>query len=169
MRSALLLSPLSCAFFHAIHAFEFTGPDSAQKLDVTQPITIEWDANNGPLSERKARALDLWFYALTSDDSSRLGWELDTDLPLSAGLYKWNPDTVVKSLKDKDVSISPDAVHAVEARLLDNSGSKLSTVESDKYAAEGFDFIRNSAGKGAQAGFYTAAVALSIAGLVLLR
>ncbi|KAG7411039.1 hypothetical protein DER46DRAFT_111578 [Fusarium sp. MPI-SDFR-AT-0072] len=169
MHSALLLYTLSFAFFHAVQAFEFTGPDASEKLDLTQPVNITWDANNGSLSEPKARALDLWFYALTSDDSGRLGWELDTDLPLSAGLYKWNPDTVVKSLKDKDVSISPDAVQAFEARLLDNSGSKLSTVESDKYAVEGFDFIRNSAGKGAQAGFYTAAIALSIAGLVLLR
>ncbi|KAF4420508.1 hypothetical protein FACUT_11162 [Fusarium acutatum] len=168
MRSALLLSALGCAIFHAIHAFEFTGPDSSEKLDLAQPITITWDANNGSFIEPKARALNLWFYALTSDDSGRLGWELDTDLSLSAGSYKWNPDTVVKSLNDTEVSISPDAVHAFEARLLNNSGSQLSAVESDKYAAEGFGFIRNSAGKGVQAGFYTAAVAFTITGLALL-
>ncbi|KAH7237805.1 uncharacterized protein BKA55DRAFT_694293 [Fusarium redolens] len=168
MHSALLLSTLGCAFFHAIHAFEFTGPDSAEKLDLTQSITITWDAINGSLSEPKARALHLWFYALTNDDSDWFGWELAVDLPLSAGSYKWNPNTIVKSLKDKDVSLSPDAMHAFEARLLDNSGSKLSTVESDKYAVKSFDFIRNSGNKGAQAGLYTVTVALTMAGLALL-
>ncbi|KAI1051258.1 hypothetical protein LB505_012506 [Fusarium chuoi] len=168
MRYSPLLPILGCVFFHASHAFEFTGPDSSQKLDLTQPITITWDANNGPFNEPKARALDLWFYALTSDISGRLGWELATNLSLSAGSFKWNPETVVKSLKDSDVSISADAVHAFEARLLNNSGSQLSSVESDVYAVEGFDFIRNSAGKGAQVGFYTAAVAFTVACLAHL-
>ncbi|KAF5588811.1 uncharacterized protein FSUBG_11346 [Fusarium subglutinans] len=168
MRYAPLLSILSCAFLHASHAFEFTGPDSSEKLDLTKPITITWDANNGPFVEPKARALDLWFSVRTSDDSGGLSWEFATNLSLSSGSYKWKPDGVVKSINDTGASISPAVVHSFEARLMNNSGSQLSAVESDKYAVEGFDFIRNSARKGAQAGFYTAAVALSIAGLVLL-
>ncbi|KAF4498960.1 hypothetical protein FAGAP_4869 [Fusarium agapanthi] len=137
MRYAPLLSALGCAFLHASHAFEFTGPDSSEKLDLTKPITITWDANNGPFIEPKARALDLWF-------------------------------SVIKSINDTGALISPATAHTFETRLMNNSGSQLSAVESDKYAVEGFDFIRNSAGKGAQAGFYTAAVAFTVTGLVLL-
>ncbi|KAG5744791.1 hypothetical protein H9Q72_011416 [Fusarium xylarioides] len=168
MRHAPLLSTLSCAFFHASHAFEFTGPDSSETLDLTQPITITWNANTGSFLEPDARALDLWFYALTSDDSGRFGWELDKNLSLSAGSYKCNPDEVVESINKTGASISPDAVHAFEARLMNNSGGWLSALESDKYTVEGSDLIRNSAGKGAQVGIYTAAVAFTLASLVIL-
>ncbi|KAF5586261.1 hypothetical protein FPCIR_8007 [Fusarium pseudocircinatum] len=168
MRSALILSTLGCAFFHASHAFEFTGPDSSEKLNLTQPITITWDANSGSSIEPEASALDLWFYTLTSDDSGRYDWVLDANLSLSAGSYEWSPDIVVESINKSGISISPDVVHAFAARFVNNSGSHLSEVESDKYAVEGFDFVRNSAGKGAQAGIYTAAVAFTIVGLVLL-
>lgn len=163
MHSAFLLSILSLAFFYGVQAFEFTGPDSAKKLNLSQPITITWDATKGSLREPKARALQLWFLAFTDDKSDRSGWELATNLSLSAGSYEWNPDTIVKSIKDKDVSLSPDVVHTFEARLLDDSGSKLSIVESDKYAVEDIDSIANSGGKGAQAGYYTATVALIVA------
>ncbi|KAG5791436.1 hypothetical protein H9Q69_009513 [Fusarium xylarioides] len=168
MRYAPLLLTLGCAFFHVSHAFEFLGPDSSEKLDLTQPITIMWNANTGSFLEPEARALDLWFHVITSDDSGRFGWELDKNLSLSAGSYKWNPGEVVESINKTGATISPDAVHAFEARLMNNSGSWLSALESDKYAVEGSDLIRNSAGKGAHAGFYTAAVAFTIAGLVLL-
>ncbi|KAF5975814.1 hypothetical protein FCOIX_7470 [Fusarium coicis] len=168
MRYAPLLSALGCAFFHASNAFEFTGPNSSEKLDLTQPITITWNANSGSFVEPEARALDLWFYVITSDGSGRLGWELDKNLSLSAGSYKWNPGEVVESINKTGASISPDAVHAFEARLMNNSGSWLSALESEKYAVEGSDLIRNSAGKVAQVGFYTAAVAFTMASLVLL-
>ncbi|PNP73864.1 hypothetical protein FNYG_12823 [Fusarium nygamai] len=168
MRYASLLSTLGCSFFHASHAFGFTGPDSSEKLDLTQPITITWNAKSGSFIEPEARALDFWFYVLTSDRSSRFSWELVTNLSLSAGSYKWNPDGVLKSINDTGASISPDAVHAFEARLMNGSGSQLSSVESDKYAVEGSDFIRNSAVKGAQVGIDTAAVAFTLASLLLL-
>jgi hypothetical protein len=161
MHSAVLLSIL--AIYHGIQAFEFTGPDPADKLNLTQPIAITWDATKGASSEPKARALELWFLALTDDKSDQSGWELATNLSLSAGSYEWNPDTIVKSIKDKNVSLSTDEVHTFEARLLDSSGSKLSTVESDKYAIEEIDSVTNSGGKGSQAGSFTATIALVVA------
>ncbi|KAI6762490.1 hypothetical protein HG530_008470 [Fusarium avenaceum] len=161
MHSALLLSIF--AFYHGVQAFEFTGPDPADKLNLTQPITITWDATKGSLSEPKARSLQLWFLALTDDKSDQSGWELATNLSLSAGSYEWNPETVVKSIKEKDVSLSSEEVHTFEARLLDGSGSKLSTVESDKYAIEDIDSVTNSGVRGSQAGSYTATVALVVA------
>ncbi|CAG7565865.1 unnamed protein product [Fusarium equiseti] len=168
MHSALLLSTLSCAFFNAIHAFEFTGPDSSKKLDLTQPINITWDATKGSLSEPEARKFDLWFRALGNVDSSTFGWELVSDLPFSSGSYEWDPAAIVKEIKDKDNSLSPDAVHTFEARILDRSGNKLSTVESGKYAAEGFDFIKDSGSTGLPGSFYTVTIALTITGLALL-
>jgi hypothetical protein len=161
MHSARILSIL--AFCHGVQSFGFTGPDPADKLNLTQPITITWDATKGASSEPKARALELWFLALTDDKSDQSGWELATNLSLSAGSYEWDPDTIVKSIKNKSVSLSPDEVHTFEARLLDSSGSKLSTVESDKYAIEDIDSVPNSGGKGSQAGSYTATVALIMA------
>jgi hypothetical protein len=115
------------------------------------------------LHEPKARALQLWFLALSNDNRDQSGWELASNLSLSEGSYEWNPDTIVKSIKDKDISLSPDMVHTFEARLLDTSGNKLSTVESDKYAVEEINSITNSGGKGAHAGYYTATVALIVA------
>ncbi|KAF5698155.1 hypothetical protein FGLOB1_12255 [Fusarium globosum] len=168
MRYGPLLPILGYAFFHASHAFEFTGPDSSQKLNLTQTITITWDFNNGPVIEPEARALDLWFNTRSTDINEWFTWLLATNLSLTAGSYTWDPETVVKSLKDSNFSIRADAVHAFEARLLNNSGSKLSSVQSDVYAVEGFGFIRNSAGKGAQVGFYTAVVAFTVACLAHL-
>jgi hypothetical protein len=161
MHSALLLSVF--AFYQGVQAFEFTGPDPADKLNLTQPITITWDATRGSSSEPRARALQLWFLALTDDKSDQSGWELATNLSLSPGSYEWNPDTIVKSIKNKNVSLSLDEVHTFEARLLDSSGSKLSTVESDKYAIVEIDSVTNSGGRGSQAGSFTAAVALVVA------
>jgi hypothetical protein len=165
MHSALLLSTFGCALFHAIHAFEFTGPDSDEALNLTQPITIIWDANSGSLSEPRARALELWFLAQASNDGGQFGWEIAANLSLSAGSYKWNPDAIVEGLKKNENSLSPDVVHYFEARLIDNAGSGLATVESEKYAVEGPDVVGNS-GRGAQAGFYTVTLALTMAVVV---
>jgi hypothetical protein len=163
MQSTLLLSIFGLAFYHGVQAFKFTGPDPAEKLNLSQPITITWDVTKGSLREPKARALKLWFLAFTDDKSDRSGWELATNLSLSAGSYEWSPHTIVKYIKDKDVSLSPDMVHTFEARLIDESGSKLSTVESDKYAVEDTDSITDSGSTGAQPGPYTATVALIVA------
>ncbi|RGP69684.1 hypothetical protein FSPOR_4496 [Fusarium sporotrichioides] len=168
MHSALLLSTLSCALFNAIHAFEFTGPDSSKKLDLTQPINITWDATKGSLSEPEARKFDLSFRALGSEEGRAFGWGLDNNLPFSSGSYEWDPADVVKKIKDNDNSISSDAGHTFEATILDKSGNILSKVVSDKYAAEGFDFIKNSGSKELQRSFYTVTIALAIAGSMLL-
>ncbi|OBS20023.1 hypothetical protein FPOA_11744 [Fusarium poae] len=162
MRPAFLLSTLGYAL--SIHAFEFTGPDSSEKLNLTQPITIAWNATTGSVSEPKARTLDLWFFAIVKD-----GWqgqEIASDLSLSSGSYKWDPKDIVKGFEEDDVSVSPDAEHYFEARLTDNDGNKLATVKTEKYALEGYDFIRNGGGKGVQPGFYTAVAATLMAGVM---
>jgi len=168
MHSALLLSTLSFTFFNVIHAFEFTGPDSSKKLDLTQPINITWDATKGSLSEPEARKFDLWFRALGSVDGSTFGWELVADLPFSSSSYEWDPAAIVEGIKDGNNSLSPDAVHTFQARILDKSGNKLLRVESDKYAVEGFDFIKDSGSKGLKRSFHAVTLALTITGLALL-
>lgn len=167
MHSAILLSTLRCAFFNVIHAFEFTGPDSSKKLDLTQPINITWDATKGSLSEPDAHKFDFWFRALGNVDGSTFGWELVGDLPFSSGSYEWDHAAIVKDIKDQDNSLSPDAVHTFEARILDKSGNKLLMVKSEKYAAEGFDFIKESGSKRLQGSFYTVTLVLTITGLAL--
>ncbi|RGP66607.1 hypothetical protein FLONG3_8803 [Fusarium longipes] len=168
MHSALLLSTLGFTLIRTIHAFEFTGPDSTQKLDITQPIKITWNATSEGFVEPKAQALQLWFLGVTNNGNDKPGWELASNLSLSEGSYEWNPENVVESLKATDGELSSDAVHMFEARLMDNAGKKLVTIESDRYAIEGDDVVESS-GKGAQAGFYTSGVALIVALLAGLR
>ncbi|CEI41771.1 hypothetical protein FVEN_g3763 [Fusarium venenatum] len=163
MRSVLLLSTLGCAFFSAIDAFKFTGPDSDEKLNITQPITISWDAKGGDLNEPEARALNLWFSALVN--TTRGGWEIASNLSLSSGSYKWDPNSLVQIMKDH-YTVSPNAEHYFEAKLIGSTGNMLATVETEKYALEGYDFIRNSGGKGAQPGFYTTVAMAVMAGVV---
>ncbi|XEU94940.1 hypothetical protein FSHL1_000224 [Fusarium sambucinum] len=163
MRSVLLLSTLGCAFFNAIEAFEFTGPDPDEKLNITQPITITWDAKGGELNEPEARALNLWFSALVN--TTQGGWEIGSNLSLSSGSYKWDPKSLVK-IMEEHYTVSPNAEHYFEARLIGSTGNMLASVESEKYVLEGYDFIRNSGGKGAQPGFYTTVVMAVMAGVV---
>ncbi|CAG1971499.1 unnamed protein product [Fusarium graminearum] len=166
MRSAFLLSTFGFSVFTTIHGFEFTGPSSAEKLDLTQPITITWNATSGSIDEPKARRLQLWFLALTEGEKDQSGWELASNLSLSEGSYKWDPETIVKGIEDKNTSLSSGAVHNFGARLLDNTGSKLVTVESDKYALKGGDFIANDGSKGVQTGLYAALTMAVVAGVI---
>ncbi|KAJ4108670.1 hypothetical protein NW768_012147 [Fusarium equiseti] len=169
MHSAIVLSALSCAFFSTIHAFEFTGPDSSKKLDLTRPINITWDVNKGSFSEPDARKLHLWFHAIGYGDSGSYASRL-AELPLSSSYewYEWDPEAVVEGFKGWNNSLSSDAVHTFEARMLDRGDNKLATVESDKYAVEGFDFIKDNDSKRLQSSFYTRAIAITIIGLAIL-
>lgn len=166
MQPALVLSIYGCTLISAAHAFSFTGPDSAEKLDLTQPINITWSTDGGSFEEPQAHALELWFLARKGDSrSEKYGWECATNLSLTSGSYEWDPSNIVKAIESSDITISPDKVHTFEARLLDNEGEKLATLESDKYAVEGYDFV-TSGGEGTHPGFYTAALALTAAAVV---
>lgn len=153
---------LACAIFPATQAFQLTGPPTAEKLDLTKPITISWDTTEGSLSEPNARILELWFHAVFGgDNGDRAGWIIAANLSLaSTKSYQWDPSGIAEIIEDNDQTLSPDAVHTFEARLLDQDGSRLARVESDGYALDGFDFISNSGGSGgARAGVYGATVA----------
>lgn len=153
---------LACAVFPATQAFQLTGPPAAGKLDLTKPIIVSWDATEGTLHEPNARMLDLWFYATFGGDSgNRAGWAIATNLSLaSENSYEWDPSGITKPIEDNDQTLSPDAVHTFEARLLGQDGERLARVESNEYAVEGFDFISDSgSGDGARAGVYGATVA----------
>ncbi|GAB7325418.1 hypothetical protein MBLNU13_g09446t1 [Cladosporium sp. NU13] len=165
MHPRLALLPtlmLTCAILPATQAFQLTGPPTTEKLDLTKHITVSWDAIEGSLSEPNARTLELWFHAIFSGDShDRAGWIIAANLSLaSRNTYEWDPSGVATLIEDNDQTLSPDAVHTFEARLLDQDGKKLARVESDGYALDGFDFISDSSsGGGARAGVYGATVA----------
>ncbi|RGP80751.1 hypothetical protein FLONG3_1091 [Fusarium longipes] len=156
------------ALFHAVHAFEFTGPDPSEKIDISKPVNITWDATGGLIDEPKADSLKLWFAAIVGDDyKGGISWELAANLSLSKGYYIWTPpDGNIKNIRDSNYTMSPEKVHTFEARLLRKDGGPLAEVVSEKYAVEGFDFIRTSGSNGAQARFYTATAALTMAVLV---
>ncbi|KAI6781490.1 uncharacterized protein J7T54_001452 [Emericellopsis cladophorae] len=138
---------LACALPPTAHAFQFTGPDSADKLDLAKPITVEWSATEGSLHVPEARSLELWFSAVTGDSGSQASWQLAANLSISSPTsYEWDPSSIVEGIQDIDGTLSPEAVHNFEARLLDVNGNRLATVGSDNYAVEGFDFVENSVG-----------------------
>jgi hypothetical protein len=157
------------AIFPATQAFQLTGPTTEEKLDLTKPITVSWDATGGSFSEPNARSLELWFHAVFGGDhGDRGGWEIAANLSLaSRNSYEWDPSDIAKSIEDNDQTLSPDAVHTFEARLLDQDGKSLAKVESDGYALEGFDFVSD----GARAGVHRATVvaAVGIVAALLLR
>ena len=73
------------AIFPATQAFQLTGPTTEEKLDLTKPITVAWDATKGSLSEPNARTLELWFHAiLGSDSQDRAGWIIAANLSLAS-------------------------------------------------------------------------------------
>ena len=158
---------LAYAIFPTTQAFQLTGPPTTEKLDLTKPITVSWDATEGALSEPNARTLELWFHAVFGGDSrDRAGWTIAANLSLATeSSYEWDPSGIAKLIEDNDQTLSPDAVHTFEARLLDQDGESLARVESDGYALEGVDFISDSGSDGgARAGVYGATVA--VAGIV---
>lgn len=153
---------LACAIFPTTQAFQLTGPPTTEKLDLTKPITVSWDATEGALSEPNARILELWFHAVSGGENrDRAGWVIAANLSLaSRNSYEWDPSGIAKLIEDNNQTLSPDAVHTFEARLLDQDGERLARVESDGYALDGFDFISESgSGGGARAGVYGATVA----------
>ena len=153
---------LAYAILPTTQASQFTGPPTDERLDLTKPITISWDATKGSLPEPKARTLELWFHAiLGSDSQDRAGWIIAANLSLaSSNSYEWDPSGIAKLIEDNDQPLSPDALHTFEARLLDQDGERLARIWSDGYALDGFDFISDSgSGDGAQARFYRATVA----------
>jgi hypothetical protein len=159
---------LAYAIFPTSQAFQLTGPPTTEKLDLTEPVTVSWDATEGALSEPNARTLELWFQAVFGGDNrDRAGWTIAANLSLaSESSYEWDPSGIAKLIEDNDQTLSPDAVHTFEARLLDQDGERLARVDSDGYALDGFDFISDSgSGGGTRAGVYGATVAVA-AGVV---
>jgi hypothetical protein len=158
----------------ATQAFQLTNPTTASKLDLTNPITISWDATEGTFSEPAARALDLWFHVVFGGDGNngdRAGWEIASNLSLAASrdsYYEWDPSGIAKLIQDNSYTLSPDAVHTFEARLLDQDGEGLARVESDGYALEGVDFVSDGGGSsdGARAAVYGATVAAAAVGIM---
>lgn len=166
-RPALL--PTTLIFAYALipitQAFELTGPPTTEKLDLSQPITVSWDTTGGSLSEPNARLLSLWFYAIFGG-TSRGGWEIATNISLAnSSSYEWDPSSIAKIMEDNEYELSTDAVHTFEARLLDQNGTGLSSVESDGYELDGVDFVSDggsSGGDGARAGVFGATVAAAV-------
>jgi hypothetical protein len=153
---------LAYTILPATQAFKLTGPPTTSKLDLTKPITVSWNAKEGPLSEPNARTLELWFHAVFGGDNrDRAGWIIAANLSLaSRDSYEWDPSGIATLIEDNDQTLSPDAVHTFEARLLDQDGKRLARVESDGYALDGVDFVKDSgSGGGVRAGVYIASVA----------
>jgi hypothetical protein len=64
------------------------------------------------------------------------------------------------------MTLSPEVEHTFEARLSNADGERLMRITSDKYAIQGFDFIRSNGGESTRPGMHVAAVAAA-AGMLL--
>ncbi|CRK15690.1 hypothetical protein HYQ45_016247 [Verticillium longisporum] len=144
-------------------AFEFTGPDPSQKINLTQPVEITWTLDSS-FSEPLARAFNLWFYTVFSGGGGKAGWEIRSNLSLSSTSYTWNPRSIVDGLISNGNTIVPGEKHYLSAQLAGADGEKLAGFQSEKYALEGYDFIRNG---GPRVRAEVAAVGM-MAGLVIV-
>ncbi|PNH48196.1 hypothetical protein VD0004_g326 [Verticillium dahliae] len=161
MRTAIAL--LVAGIFLTSQAFEFTGPDPSQKINLTQPVEITWTLDSS-ISEPLARAFNLWFYAVFSGGGGKASWEIRSNLSLSSTSYTWNPRSIVDGLIPNGNLLVPGEEHYFSAQLVGAEGEKLAEVQSEKYALEGYDFIRNG---GLRVGADMAAVGM-MAGLVIV-
>lgn len=160
--------PLLCGILPAAWAFKFTGPDSDDKLDISQPVNITWTLDSS-FDEPAARAFHLWFYAHTGDGESLASWAIQSNLSLSAGSYTWDSSRVVDSIEHGDNTLVTGKEHYFQARLVGDDGARLASVESDKYALEGYDFITNQGSRGGvEVGAFGVVAWLAVVGGVLL-
>ncbi|KAM0279038.1 hypothetical protein ACHAQH_004820 [Verticillium albo-atrum] len=163
-----LLPLLLCGILPAAQAFQFTGPDPSDKIDLSQPVEITWTLDSS-FREPEARAFHLWFYAFIGDGESLAGWEIRSNLSLSSSSYTWDPISIVDGLVSEHNTVLPDKVHYFEARLVGADGRKLARLESEKYALEGYDFIRNGGGRvGVEPAAVGVMAGIAIVGGVLL-
>ncbi|KAM0276412.1 hypothetical protein ACHAQH_006764 [Verticillium albo-atrum] len=135
-----LIPLLVCGILPAIKAVRFTSPDPKNEIDLSQPVEITWDLNS-QFGEPLARGFHLWFYALMG--GGQVGWEIQRNLSYSSGSFTWDPSSIVDGIASEGNTLSPDKEHFFSARIVGADGSRLATLESERYALEGYDFIRN--------------------------
>jgi hypothetical protein len=171
------MHPLAILFAYTItlgaQAFEFTGPDTAERLDLSKPITVWWDATDVPTIEPNARALDLWFISMFSGHGGQPSWNIAANLSLAGRVsYEWDPSNLVNNLESHNQTLLADAVHTFEARLLGQDGERLVTIESGHFVLGGPESIVDSgSSSGSRHAVYRAiltATAFAMIGMIIV-
>ncbi|ORY58712.1 uncharacterized protein BCR38DRAFT_446367, partial [Pseudomassariella vexata] len=120
-----------------VAAFEFTSPDSNQKLNVSAPIRVTWTSDSSAYDQ-----LDLWFMGVTATGTS-FGYDLKSNISTSVGMYNWDPYNVTQAWESTDLVLVGGKEFQFQARLHDRNTTRGAMVQSDYYAVVGYDNISN--------------------------
>lgn len=132
------LVSLICTVLPIAQAFGFglTGPDPDVPLNLSQPIQITWSRTEGHFDEPLARVVNLWFSVTAAESSGVFGYEIQSNLSISAESYTWDPSRIVRAIQSSGIVATRGKDHSIEARLADAKGSKLGAVWLE-YAIDG--------------------------------
>ena len=89
VKTTFLASSL-LAFAATAQSLKFTGPSTSEALDITTEITITWGKGNSSDEHNLPPKFNLEWFTHTVKNQS-IGAEIETDLNVSDGEYKWTP------------------------------------------------------------------------------
>ncbi|KAF5699682.1 hypothetical protein FMUND_14643 [Fusarium mundagurra] len=165
--STLLCSLLTLAA--TSQSFRFTGPSTSTPLDLSKEITITWSQSNS--SEQRIRpTFHLEWFSRPTDLES-FGFEIDTDVKVSAGQYKFMPSSnTMNTLRPFAEQLSENKTFLFKVIFRDESDESdvIYGASSEKYAAAGLDRVKN-AGKAVRLDWRYVGGGLAVASLFMIE
>ena len=134
----------------------FTGPDPAQKLNLSAPITVSWVVPPNS-SEADFTQLDLRWGA----GDFRYDLFKNISLAVGVGSYLWDPSNQTSSLLRANYTLTRDKDYFFEAHAHNAADGFGPVVRSEKYAVEGYPLM--GAGPLVRPGVGMAALAAMVA------
>jgi len=137
-----LLLSLSLVAFAAADNWRYTKP-TGDTLDVSKPITIEWQIDSDSL-EAEYTSLDLEFYART--DSGYFISMLAQNMTVSIGTssYEFDPSEVVESLHTRKAVLSTEKESFFKATLYGDSPDMVMERQTKAFSTKGYEVSENA-------------------------
>jgi len=149
-------------------SLRFTGPSTSEALDITTEITVTWGKGNSSEEHNLPSKFTLeWFTHPVKNQS--IGSEIQTDLDVSDGEYKWKPSqNTINTLKPfwNELYDNKFEFQAVFYNETDTTET-LKTVSSGKYGIIGLKDAR-SGGKAVGLEWDVLACGLATIGMMLI-
>ncbi|RBR18741.1 uncharacterized protein FIESC28_05882 [Fusarium coffeatum] len=143
VKTTFLASSL-LAFAAAAQSLRFTGPSTSEALDITTEINITWGKGNSSEEHDLPPKFTLeWFTHPVKNQS--IGSEIQTDLDVSDGEYKWKPSTSTINMLKPFWNELYDNKFEFQAVFYNETDPTLTlkTVSSGKYAVIGLKDARS--------------------------
>ncbi|KAF5529619.1 hypothetical protein FPHYL_14194 [Fusarium phyllophilum] len=125
--------------------FKFTSPSTSAPLDLSKEITITWSQSNSSEQRFRPTCHLEWFSRPT--DLESFGFEIDTDVKVSAGQYKFMPSSnTINTLRPFAEQLSKNKTFLFKAifRQQSHKSDVIYEASSEKYTASGLDRVTNA-------------------------